>query len=71
MLRERERERERESLKKETQQQQVKFQPHIAAQETFAAEPGVFEKTVSRRAKRRIENELQENCLEHSVSLDT
>ena len=40
------------------------------AQEVFAADPGASGKTVSRRARKRIENKLKDRRLNHSLSLD-
>ena len=60
----------RENLKKEESQKRVKFQPYLAAQSAFAADPGASGKAVARRAKAKLETDLVEKRLKHSVSLE-
>ena len=59
-----------ENLKKEKNQKRVKFQPYLAAQQAFAADPGASGKMVARRAKAKLNTDLQNRCLKHSVSLE-
>ena len=60
-----------ESLRKESNQQRVKFHPYTMAQEAFASDLGAPGKTVSRKAKQAMTSNLNQMRLEHSLSLET
>ena len=59
-----------ENLKKEKNQKRVKFQQYLAAQQAFAADPGASGKMVARRAKAKLNTDLQDRRLKHSVSFE-
>ena len=50
------------ALKKESQQKQVKFQPHIVAQETFAADPGMSGKLCQGEQKGDLKISCKKNA---------
>ena len=60
----------RESLKKEQKQKRSKFQPNTIVQQAFAADPGAYQKAVSRAAKNLVEDNIQSERMKHSLSLE-